>query len=184
MPLLVTRALAAACLCLALIHTVSAFGEHRLHRDPVNAFKIFDLFPEAVAVYTSSHDPSLECLTAKRSLYQPNKRVAYTWSLKGHGGSQKGEHVLTYFPGPSKDTVIGIANRDTKHPLHVKYDYTNNKNCVVANFPYKGEVCILWVRSEVVADVPQECIDQYQDICSDKVPAYHEDQCKNDLDVN
>ncbi|XP_077494662.1 uncharacterized protein LOC144105419 [Amblyomma americanum] len=181
---LVTCRLGAASLALALlIQTASALGEHKLHREPVNAFKnLFDLFPEAVAVYTSSHDPSLECVTANRTLYQPNKRVVYTWNL--NGAPEKAQHVLEYLPGPSQDTVIGIASHDTENPLHVKFEYSNKKNCVVANFPYKGEVCMLWVRIDAVPDVPQECIDQYEDICSDEVPTYREDQCKKFLDAN
>ncbi|XP_077494660.1 uncharacterized protein LOC144105416 [Amblyomma americanum] len=184
MAVLLTCALAVAHLCLGLAQAVSAFGEHKLHRDEVNAFKVFDLFQNGVAVYTSSHDPSLECVTANRSVYEPNKRVVYTWNLKGHRGSKKGKHVLEYLPGPRQDTVVAIQNGDTKHPRHVKFDYTNNKNCVVASFPYNGEVCILWVPKEYISEVPQECIDHYEDICDDEVPAYREDNCKNELDVD
>ncbi|XP_070383953.1 uncharacterized protein [Dermacentor albipictus] len=68
-----------------------------------------------------------------------------------------------------------------KHPTSVKFDYTNNKNCVVANFPYKGEVCILWVPKAYVSSVPQECIDQYEDICDAEVPAYEEGLCDDAL---
>ncbi|KAH8030403.1 hypothetical protein HPB51_006835 [Rhipicephalus microplus] len=101
--------------------------------------KVFDIFADGVAVYTSSQDPSLECLTAERKEYKPNKKVVYTWNLHGNPGSENETYVVEYYPGPSNDTVFAIVNHDKKHPTLVKLDYSNNKNCVVANFPYKGE---------------------------------------------
>ncbi|KAL3195461.1 hypothetical protein MRX96_045662 [Rhipicephalus microplus] len=160
-----------------LLPTVLCLGEHKLRRNQTNAFQVFDIFADGVAVYTSSQDPSLECLTAERKEYKPNKKVVYTWNLHGNPGSENETYVVEYYPGPSNDTVFAIVNHDEKHPTLVKIDYSNNKNCVVANFPYKGEVCILWVKKAYVSTFPQECVDQYEDICDAEIPDYQEGLC-------
>ncbi|XP_075532087.1 uncharacterized protein LOC142564809 isoform X3 [Dermacentor variabilis] len=121
------------------------------------------------------------CVTADRTEYKPNGKVVYTWNLNSGKESKKDTHVVEYYPGPAPDTVVAIANHDKKHPTLVKFDYTNNKNCVVANFPYKGEVCILWVPKAYVSSVPQECVDQFEDICDEEVPAYQEGLCDDAL---
>ncbi|KAL3218351.1 hypothetical protein MRX96_031575 [Rhipicephalus microplus] len=72
-----------------LLPTVLCLGEHKLRRNQTNAFQVFDIFADGVAVYTSSQDPSLECLTAERKEYKPNKKVVYTWNLHGDPGSEK-----------------------------------------------------------------------------------------------
>ncbi|KAL1425237.1 hypothetical protein MTO96_019388 [Rhipicephalus appendiculatus] len=138
---------------------------------------IFDIFADGVGVYTSSDDPSLQCVTADRTEYEPNKKVVYTWHLHNDQGSNKDTFVVEYHPGPTKDSVVAFVNNDKKHSRLVKFDYTNNKNCVVANFPYKGEVCILWVPKADVSSIPQECVDQFEDICDAKVPSYQKDLC-------
>ncbi|XP_065307567.2 uncharacterized protein [Dermacentor albipictus] len=177
-----TRTVVAVHLCVALLlPAASCLGERKLHRNKTNAFQIFDIFLDGVAIYTSSDDPSLKCVTADRTEYEPNRKVVYTWNLNSGEKSKKDTFVVEYHPGPTPDTVVAIANHDKKHPTSVKFDYTNNKNCVVANFPYKGEVCILWVPKAYVSSVPQECIDQYEDICDAEVPAYEEGLCDDAL---
>uniref|UniRef100_A0A131YNS3 Lipocalin n=1 Tax=Rhipicephalus appendiculatus TaxID=34631 RepID=A0A131YNS3_RHIAP len=173
-----SRAVVAIHVLLAFLQpTVMCLGEHKLSRNQTNAFQVFDIFADGVAVYTSSNDPSLKCLTAERQEYKPNKKVVYTWKLNGDQGSKKETYVVEYYPGPTNDTVFAIVNNDEKHPMLVKLDYSNNKNCVVANFPYKGEVCILWVPKAYVSSVPQECVDQFEDICDAEVPDYQDGLC-------
>ncbi|KAH6925020.1 hypothetical protein HPB50_027172 [Hyalomma asiaticum] len=166
-----------------LLPTVLCLGEHKLKRNQTNAFKVFDIFADGVAVYTSSDDPSLQCVTAYRTEYEPNKKVVYTWHLHHEEGSNKDTYVVEYHPGPTEDTVVAISDNDEKHSTLVKFDYTNNKNCVVANFPYKGEVCILWVPKADASSVPQECVDQFEDICDVKVPGYQEELCDRECRV-
>ncbi|XP_049511674.1 uncharacterized protein LOC119464268 isoform X1 [Dermacentor silvarum] len=176
------RTVVAVHVCLALLlPAVLGLGEHKLHRNKTNALQIFEIFPDAVALYTSSNDPSLKCVTADRTEYEPNKTVTYTWNLHSDQESKKDTFVVEYQPGPAQDTAIAIVNHDKKHPTLVKFDYTNNKNCVVANFPYKGEVCILWVPKAYVSSFPQECVDQFEDICDAEVPAYQEGLCDDAL---
>ncbi|XP_037524193.1 uncharacterized protein LOC119401444 isoform X2 [Rhipicephalus sanguineus] len=160
-----------------LLPTVLCLGEHKLHRNTTNAFQVFDIFADGVGVYTSSNDPSLQCLTADRIEYEPNKKSVYTWHLHGGQRSDKDTYVTEYYPGPTQDTVVAFFNNDKKHPKLVTFDYTNNKNCVVANFPYKGDVCILWVPKKDVSSYPQECVDQFEDICDAEVPDYQEGLC-------
>ncbi|KAH6924617.1 hypothetical protein HPB50_020775 [Hyalomma asiaticum] len=194
-----------ALLSLTLVSTVSCLGEHRLHRNQVDAFEVADFFPDAVAVYTSSDDPSLECLYANRTEYVPKQKAVYVWTLKGHRGTQRGTYKIEFRPGPTPDTAVAITNdgdlvlpacivpacitandiasiSDNFRPHLVKFQYTNNKNCnIAANFPYHGDVCMLWVTGSSRFSVPQECIDHFEDICDAEVPDYDEGICGNDL---
>ncbi|KAL3195460.1 hypothetical protein MRX96_045661 [Rhipicephalus microplus] len=157
-----------AALWLMLVSTVSCLGEHKLHRHQVDAFAVADNFPDAVAVYSSSDDPSLECLYANRTEYAPRQKAVYVWSLKGHRGSQK---VFIF-------TMIS----DYFRPYLVKFQYTNHKKCnIAANFPFHGDVCMLWVTGASRFSVPQECVDHFEDICDAEVPVYNEDICKEEL---
>ncbi|KAH6929221.1 hypothetical protein HPB50_025015 [Hyalomma asiaticum] len=42
--------------------------------------------------------------------------------------------------------------------------------------------CMMWVTKEVADYVPQNCIDQFQDVCDVAVPAYDHSLCKDDDD--
>ncbi|KAL1425238.1 hypothetical protein MTO96_019389 [Rhipicephalus appendiculatus] len=144
--------------------------------------QVADYFPDAVAVFTSSDDPSLECLYANRTEYVPRQKAVYVWSLKGHRGSQNGSYKIEFRPGPSPDMAIAITNDDHFRPHLVKFQYTNNKNCnIAANFPFHGDVCMLWVTGSSRYSVPQECVDHFEDICDAEVPAYNDDLCKGEL---
>ncbi|XP_075532086.1 uncharacterized protein LOC142564809 isoform X2 [Dermacentor variabilis] len=149
-----TRTVVAVHLCVALLlPAASCLGERKLHRNKTNALQIFDIFPDGVAIYTSSNDPSLMCVTADRTEYKPNGKVVYTWNLNSGKESKKDTHVVEYYPGPAPDTVVAIANH----------------------------VCILWVPKAYVSSVPQECVDQFEDICDEEVPAYQEGLCDDAL---
>ncbi|XP_049511679.1 uncharacterized protein LOC125940049 [Dermacentor silvarum] len=116
-------------------------------------------------------------MTADRIEYKPNRKVVYTWNLLSVRGSKRDKYNVAYYPGPTQDTVFAIVNHEWKHPFLAKLHYTNNKNCVVANLPYKGQVCVLWVPRAYASSFPQECVDQFEDICYVEVPAYREGLC-------
>ncbi|XP_077552753.1 uncharacterized protein LOC144167332 isoform X2 [Haemaphysalis longicornis] len=142
---------------------------------------IIDLFPEAVAVLTSSEDPSMKCATATRSKYdKTGMKAEYIWNLNGDQGHGTETFTIAYLPGKQKDHVKGFVDGDRKNPYDVKFDYTNRKNCMVARFPYNGDQCVLWVLPSVKDEVPQECIDNFEDICDEKISTYDKSFCEND----
>ncbi|KAL1486912.1 hypothetical protein MTO96_031166 [Rhipicephalus appendiculatus] len=56
--------------------------------------------------------------------------------------------------------------------------YSDNEKCTVLEIPYKNDQeCILWVNPKILKDVPQHCLDYYDDNCDMKNPAYDEQSC-------
>ncbi|KAH8008964.1 hypothetical protein HPB51_008155 [Rhipicephalus microplus] len=64
--------------------------------------------------------------------------------------------------------------------------YTDYENCVVADLELQGEghQCTLWVRVAVENNIPQDCMDQFVDVCGVIVPENSQDMCADIDDVN
>ncbi|XP_077523688.1 uncharacterized protein LOC144134716 [Amblyomma americanum] len=171
---------------LVLILYVGKFSAKRLRHphEPVDSFKMIGSLPSLVAMYTSSDSPIFKCLSATRTRYDNEQKVAtYVWHLKGLAGSEKKQSAFHIIPGNTVDDVLFTLDDDDKDWYTAHYHYSNYKNCLVATIPYNGEdLCMLWVSKEVVDDIPEDCIDQYEDTCDVKVPEYTSDTCIDDPD--
>ncbi|KAL1416341.1 hypothetical protein MTO96_028064 [Rhipicephalus appendiculatus] len=112
-------------------------------------------FENPVAIFASKDDADLECVSARRTHFNEKTHTAtYVWILKGHRGSQRRPLRFDVWQGPEQNQV---------------------------NFVIKGK-CMLWVTKRVEDNVPQDCIDQFVDICGAAVPEYSRDLCKDDDD--
>ncbi|KAL1418925.1 hypothetical protein MTO96_005466 [Rhipicephalus appendiculatus] len=76
-----------ACLALATMVACSLLPDRRV---PVDSIRVAEEFPRAVSIYTSVNDTVMMCTTANRTYFDlEQKKAAYVWELKGHGGSVK-----------------------------------------------------------------------------------------------
>ncbi|XP_077513053.1 uncharacterized protein LOC144124291 [Amblyomma americanum] len=81
--------------------------------DIANAFKIFENFPSAVALYDIDQDGDLDCMTAERTEFSNNPRQAtYILSLKGLNGHQARNITYRIRPGPTPDATLFTINED------------------------------------------------------------------------
>ncbi|KAH7961747.1 hypothetical protein HPB52_011863 [Rhipicephalus sanguineus] len=65
-------------------------AKHRLQHDVTDAFKMFEIFPVAIAIFDTDKDGDLDCLTTVRSNYdEKDHKVTYTWLLAGLNGHEK-----------------------------------------------------------------------------------------------
>ncbi|KAL1484803.1 hypothetical protein MTO96_032395 [Rhipicephalus appendiculatus] len=57
--------------------------------------------------------------------------------------------------------------------------YSDYVNCVVADLELQGDghQCTLWTRPRFKNNVPQNCIDQFVDVCGVVVPEHSRDLC-------
>ncbi|KAL1442402.1 hypothetical protein MTO96_030826, partial [Rhipicephalus appendiculatus] len=75
-------------------------------------------------------------------------------------------------PGSSTYTVDGDPRIGKAQFYYTDYNY-----CLVHVVDYKGGRCLLWLSKEAMADVPQECIDHFEDTCGVQVPDNKENLC-------
>ncbi|KAL1458846.1 hypothetical protein MTO96_027657 [Rhipicephalus appendiculatus] len=125
-------------------------AKHRLQHDVTDAFKMFKNFPVAIAVFDADKDGDLDCVVSVRSTYDEEGHTAtYTWLLPGFNGHEKQNITFNLREGASPDKPV----------------YTPE------------DECMLWMSQEAVKDIPQNCVDHFEDNCDIKNPAYDEDSC-------
>ncbi|KAL3186672.1 hypothetical protein MRX96_026830 [Rhipicephalus microplus] len=157
-------------------------GPMKLHRDSPDGFKTMEKFEHALAISDSDNDTVFECMTSTRVDINPETMTAtYAISLPKPG------NVLLFqiTPGSSPGRLIFKSDLDSNTREGVIY-YTDYENCVVADLELQGEghQCTLWVRVAVENNIPQDCMDQFVDVCGVIVPENSQDMCADIDDVN
>ncbi|XP_075535379.1 uncharacterized protein LOC142570967 [Dermacentor variabilis] len=154
-------------------------AKHRLTHGVTDAFKMFEIFPVAIAIFDTDFDGDLECLTTVRTNYnEEGHTVTYTWLIPGLNGHEKKNITFNLREGASPDKPVYTPLEGDVSDKVANFIYTDYNVCTVLEIPYKTEqVCILWVTREAVSNVPQNCVDYYEDICDTKVEAYNEESC-------
>ncbi|XP_037508556.2 uncharacterized protein LOC119385077 [Rhipicephalus sanguineus] len=83
--------------------------------------------------------------------------------------------------GPSPDNLTLIMGDDPTEKI-ANFVYTDYKTCAVTRIPYKNsESCILWVNRKGLNDIPQQCVDQYEDNCDLELTAFDKGTCSGVL---
>uniref|UniRef100_A0A023G5I2 Putative lipocalin-2 1 n=1 Tax=Amblyomma triste TaxID=251400 RepID=A0A023G5I2_AMBTT len=169
--------LATACALLLLLQLVSSEPKLQLDHDTVDAFKTLENFPYAIALYDIDRDGDLDCLNAVRTEFEKEPPSAtYILSIKDQNGQTMKNFTYYLQPGPTPDSNVVVIDNDYDHPLKNRFVYSDYEKCVIMQFPMNNrQVCVLWVNSAIKDDVPQSCVDQYQDNCSEGTPSYDQD---------
>ncbi|XP_077560760.1 uncharacterized protein LOC144175577 [Haemaphysalis longicornis] len=175
------QALASLSVWYLALPLLSAGGKRQLQHDVADAFKIIDNFPYSIAIFNEDQDGDLDCLTTRRVEYDPEAPSAtYIWFLKGLNGHEKKHLVIHLEPGASLNEAV-YTDDDPNSPERIlNFIYTDYDNCTIFEIPYEGRLeCMLWVVEGIQDNVPQHCIDYYDDICdvSVKNNAYDGETC-------
>ncbi|KAH6940032.1 hypothetical protein HPB50_024043 [Hyalomma asiaticum] len=172
---------ALATIAALLLVIVDVHGEVTQQEDSsvVDAFKVFRAMPSVVAIYDIDHDGDLDCATAVQTeLTEEPEEATYVLQLKSLGG--RPPFNLTYHAkrGPAPNTPYFTLGDDYYIVQQNHIDYTDYQNCVVMGYPYKDvQECILWVTEALKDDVPQGCVDYFDDNCDSKKESYVKDAC-------
>ncbi|XP_054932617.1 uncharacterized protein [Dermacentor andersoni] len=162
----------------------SGKAKHQLKHDVTDAFKMFEVFPYAIAAFDADDDGDLDCVMVVRQDLDENRKAAtYVIVLPSLNGRQA--ENLTYYlrEGPATDTVFFTLDDGAEGRGTANYIYTNYKNCAVVDFPFKKrQSCGLWVTKDVLHSYPQECIDQFEDNCDKAVAVFDDETCKGVFD--
>lgn len=152
---------------------------HKQERDVVDAFEIFRTIPYAVAVYDVDNDGDLDCLTTVRTDFSEEPLSAtYVFLLRGLGGHESRNITYHIKPGPTPDRVPYTMDDDNDFVQEGHFIYTDYKSCTVMEFLFEGkQECLLWTTKDSLHNVPEHCMDEYNDICSDAVKIYDEESC-------
>ncbi|XP_075726866.1 uncharacterized protein LOC119178419 [Rhipicephalus microplus] len=150
-------------------------GPMKLPRDSPDGFLTMEKFKHAVAISDSDNDTIFECLSTKRLGIDPQTLTGtYEFLLPSSG------HVLLFYvrPGDTPGTITLTSDLDPNPKEGIIY-YTDYKDCVVADLELQGDghQCTLWTRARVKNNIPQDCIDQFVDVCGVVVPAHSRDLC-------
>nr|XP_037285506.1 uncharacterized protein LOC119178410 isoform X1 [Rhipicephalus microplus] len=146
--------------------------------DVPDAFKIFRDHAYGVTILDSDGDGELECMTTKRTEYNPEAPSAtFVWILKGLNGHEKKNIPFHVRPSNSSHEVLLNFDDDNRDRI-LTVLYTDYKDCVVLEMPLLGkEECMLVVTREVKDAVPQHCFEHYDSNCYNKVTTYDPDVC-------
>uniref|UniRef100_L7LTH2 Putative group ii salivary lipocalin n=1 Tax=Rhipicephalus pulchellus TaxID=72859 RepID=L7LTH2_RHIPC len=151
--------------------------------DVPDAFQVFGRFPHIVAISDVDNDTIFECLTAKRTEYDPEaKTVTYVAMFKGHHGGKKKSVAFHLSKGPSPNIVEFTEDEHPDHRESAEICYTDYETCYIVRFLYFGQQCFLYVPKGLEDNVPRHCIDHFADICGVVVPTYSRDLCPDDED--
>ncbi|KAH7961748.1 hypothetical protein HPB52_011864 [Rhipicephalus sanguineus] len=164
-------------------------AKRRLQHDVTDAFKMFRNFPVAIAMFDTDKDGDLDCLATVRSNFdEEGHKATYTWLLPGLNGHEKKNITFDLREGASPDKPIYTPEDGDGSDKVANFIYSDNKQCTVLEIPYKNELqCILWVNPKIVKDVPQHCLDYYEDNCDMPNPAYDDETSpaiREDLDLD
>ncbi|KAL1484802.1 hypothetical protein MTO96_032394 [Rhipicephalus appendiculatus] len=152
-------------------------GPMKLHRDSPDGFETMKQFPYSVSISDSDNDTIFECMTSKRlAIDEETMTGTFEFLLPSLG------RTLLYYvrEGDSPGTMIFTSSTDPIPRDGIIY-YTDYQNCVVADLELEGDghQCTLWARAEVEKNMPENCIDQFVDVCGVIVPADSRDLCAN-----
>ncbi|KAK8779794.1 hypothetical protein V5799_018866 [Amblyomma americanum] len=143
---------------------------------------MFGVFRRAIAISSSSNDTSFKCLSATLTHYDPRtKKATYVWHLKARGEKPARNITFDIEGGEIPDQVTYFVDNDRTRPHTAYYNYTDYRNCMVMIVPYSNhDHCLLWVTRSVVSNVPQHCLDNYEETCEVRIPQYENDLCGDD----
>uniref|UniRef100_A0A023GA46 Putative lipocalin-5 1 n=1 Tax=Amblyomma triste TaxID=251400 RepID=A0A023GA46_AMBTT len=169
-----------ACMLFAGIITTNIVADRR--REPTDGFRMFGLFRKVVAISSSSNDTSFKCLRATLTSYNlEEKKATYVWHLKARGEKPARNITFDIEGGDIPDQATYFVNNDRTRPHTAYYNYTDYENCMVMIVPYNDhDHCLLWVKRSVVHNVPQNCLDNYEETCDVRIPQYEHDLCGDD----
>ncbi|XP_065301913.2 uncharacterized protein [Dermacentor albipictus] len=161
---------------------VAAVALPRQETDDVpDSFKVFESFPDAVAVSDQNNIGMYECLRARRLLIRSEKKEAqYTWLFGWNGGTPRRSVSFYVFEGSSPDTFLYTLDPDETPSAEAKVYYADYDNCAVLDIPYNGRRCILWTRETAKDAVPSECVHEFMKYCGSGAPLYKDDLCSGD----
>ncbi|XP_070392860.1 uncharacterized protein [Dermacentor albipictus] len=158
----------------------SGKAKHQLNHDVTDAFKMFEVFAYAIAAFDADDDGDLDCaMMVRQQLDEKQKTATYVFVLAPVNGRQPENHTYYVKEGSTTDKPVFTVDDGANGEETVYFIYTNYKNCVVADFPFKNrQSCGLWVTKDVLHSFPQECIDQFQDNCDRAVLVFDDETCK------
>ncbi|XP_049517679.1 uncharacterized protein LOC119441915 isoform X6 [Dermacentor silvarum] len=169
-----------------LLEVPLASGEakHQLKHDVTDAFKMFEALPYGIAAFDVDNDGDLDCaMVVRQDLDENTKTATYMMVLPSVNGRKAENHTYYAKEGLTPDKPFFTMDDGADGEQTVNFIYTNYRNCVVAAFPFKmRQSCGLWVTKDAIHNLPQECLDQFEDNCDMAVAVFDDETCKGVLD--
>ncbi|KAL1418924.1 hypothetical protein MTO96_005465 [Rhipicephalus appendiculatus] len=127
-----------------------------------------------------STEPSVVVRLANRTyLDLEQKKASYVWELKGDGSSAKRNITVYWQEGEAPDLPSYYIDYDPTHSHIAHAFYTDYSTCVVMKMSFLGhDQCMLWVKPDVVDDIPRHCRHNYKRHCQVRYPTYDKELCK------
>ncbi|XP_049528370.1 uncharacterized protein LOC125947521 [Dermacentor silvarum] len=122
-------------------------------------------------------------MEAKRTEFDPVAKTAtFVWTFRPPGSSNKLDVPFPQRVGNEPGTIQFWSPQDPT-PREGRLYYTDYDTCAILDFEILGHQCSLWVRTDTIQSLPQECIDQFEDTCGVVVPKQRRELC-GDSDIN
>ncbi|XP_077486173.1 uncharacterized protein LOC144097304 [Amblyomma americanum] len=171
--------MAGAIFCVTLAATETRRGPQALHRDVADMGDIVAFFGDAVAVMDIDNDDVLDCLTTKRTQYDPEGWSAtYLWSLQGATG-ERINFPVHLWATDKPDVFLFNSSTRPGEVLVGHSDYFDNESCVILEMSTIGDQCTLWVSKEHKDSIPDHCLENFKDICGSGVDLQTKTICKD-----
>ncbi|XP_077552582.1 uncharacterized protein LOC144172978 [Haemaphysalis longicornis] len=135
--------------------------------------------PEAVAAYTSSDCPSYMCLNATRTRYDEETReVSYMWNFVGPNSTMTRSSLFDIHYGRTIDQTWFYIDGDSCRNYTAYMMYSDYQTCLVTISPYyQDNMCMLWVATWAVENIPKRCMDAFRVTCGEGYPDFSKELC-------
>ncbi|XP_077539417.1 uncharacterized protein LOC144152084 [Haemaphysalis longicornis] len=150
-----------------------------------DVLKTIEKFPNLTALHSTTADllgTNLECATLQLTHFDAqDETAAYTWYLKTDNSAAP-TFVDQIRAGDSPYEVKVVSTPDPETVWTATLPFTDEKTCFILKREDKTYACILWVSTDSVDNVSEQCIQENEKICGEGVVLYDKDTCGGNTD--
>uniref|UniRef100_A0A023G983 Putative lipocalin-5 1 n=1 Tax=Amblyomma triste TaxID=251400 RepID=A0A023G983_AMBTT len=160
-------------------HLCLAEPKHQLPHETIDMRKVFDNFLHAIAIIDIDKDGDLDCLSTVRTDFDSSvPRATYVWILPGVNGREPRNITFEVLPKETPDHFYFTDKDGDGSPENGFFIYSDYKDCALV-YLYERQECMMWSSREMKENVPQACMDQFEDNCEGAYKSYDEDTCRS-----
>ncbi|XP_077539982.1 uncharacterized protein LOC144152559 [Haemaphysalis longicornis] len=152
----------------------------RMKCDNVEILKTIEKFPNVTAVYSITdtyNGASLKCVKAELTQFDSQEGSAtYTWYMKSDGGD---EMTITHhtLPGSPRYEANVVSSPDPDAVWIGVFPFSDDKTCYILKGQDIEDLCMLWVSTDSVDNISNQCIQENDKICGHGVLLYDKETC-------
>ncbi|XP_077539460.1 uncharacterized protein LOC144152122 [Haemaphysalis longicornis] len=144
------------------------FGAVSTKCDHADIFKTIENFPNLTEYFSTT--PTYggymrHCVTAELTHFDSEAGTAAYTLYPKHSGGDQATILHTITAGDSPHEVKIVSSPDPEKVWTATVPFTDQKTCFILKGQDIKNVCVLWVSSDSIDNVPKQCTQEYNNIC-------------------